>query len=79
MSSITGFTPSFMGLITTGVLIFIVLILLLKHFDKINDKDRIIILLLLCIAVGVHSILHIYAEERLDWNPLENKWIPKKK
>jgi hypothetical protein len=73
------FIPSFMGLVTTGFLILIVLILLLKHFNKLGDKDRIVIFLLLSISVGIHSILHAYAEERLDWNPLENKWIPKKR
>ena len=73
------YTPSFIGLITTGLLLLITIVLIFVNYKRINGKEWISIFLLLTIAIGVHSILHAYVEERLDWNPMEGKWVPKKK
>jgi hypothetical protein len=75
---LADYTPSFLGLATTGILILLSIVLMIKDRKRIQEKEWISIILLLTIAVGIHSILHAYAEERLDWNPMEGKWVPKR-
>lgn len=73
-----NYTPSFIGLCITGLLILIALIYIVKFYKRIDNANWIIVILLLTIAIGIHSMLHAYAEERLDWNPIEGKWVPKR-
>lgn len=60
--------PSFLGLAIGGILIGLAIILLLM---KKQDFRLIGIILLLSIAVSVHSILHFGEEIVYGWNPLE--------
>ncbi len=60
-------TPSFLGLAFGGILIGIALVLLL--LNKLNTR-LIVIILLLSIAVSVHSILHFGEEVVYNYNPL---------
>jgi hypothetical protein len=69
-------TPSFLGLIITGFLNLLAVILLIIHFTSINSVLLIQYVLLLCISIGIHSILHFQQEIERDFNPLEGKWIP---
>lgn len=60
--------PSFLGLAFGGILIGVALVLLL--LNKPNTK-LISIILLLSIAISVHSILHFGEEVIYNWNPLQ--------
>jgi hypothetical protein len=61
--------PSFLGLVFSGMLIGIALILMLAI--KVNMM-KISIILLLSIAISVHSILHFGEEVVYGWNPIAN-------
>jgi hypothetical protein len=60
-------TPSFLGLAFGGILIGVALVLLL--LNKPNTR-LVMIVLLLSIAVSVHSILHFGEEIVYSYNPL---------
>lgn len=64
--------PSFIGLAFGGILIGVAIVLLLM---KKQDNKLIGIILLLSIAVSVHSILHFGEEIVYGWNPLEGSPI----
>ena len=71
--------PSYFGLATTGVLIFIALILLFLELQKNNNALSGVILinliLFLSTVIGIHSILHFMAEISYNYNPMETgKW-----
>lgn len=61
--------PSFLGLAIGGILIGVAIIML---FMKKQDTRLIVILLLLSIAISVHSILHFGEEVVYGFNPLKN-------
>jgi disulfide bond formation protein DsbB len=61
--------PSFLGLAIGGILIGVAIIML---FMKKQDTRRIVILLLLSIAISIHSILHFGEEVVYGFNPLQN-------
>ena len=60
--------PSFLGLAFGGILIGVAAVLLL--IGKTNTR-LIAIILLLSIAISVHSILHFYEEIVYGFNPLK--------
>lgn len=66
--------PSFLGLMAGGFLILIALIVILLNYQKINQIESIYILLLLCIAISTHSLLHSNEEIYFKFNPLVGKW-----
>ncbi len=68
MVYISRMRPSFLGLAFGGILIGVALVLLL--LNKPNTR-LITIILLLSIAVSVHSILHFGEEVVYGWNPLQ--------
>jgi hypothetical protein len=70
--------PSFIGHIMNGLLLFFALWMFYNNWNTIDKTNIIIIIILLSIAIGIHSILHHCEEIYYDFNPLENKWIPKK-
>jgi ABC-type uncharacterized transport system permease subunit len=57
------FKPSFLGFIFNGIVLGIVIILFFMYFDKLNKNDIVISIILLSIAIGIHSMLH-YREEK---------------
>jgi hypothetical protein len=67
--------PSYLGLVATGFLILIALILLFTELGKINGEltglKLINLILFLSTAIGIHSILHFMAEVRYNYNPME--------
>lgn len=69
--------PSFLGLIATGFLNLAAVILILVNSASMSAIMWIQVLLLLCISIGIHSILHFYEEIKYKFNPLEGKWTPK--
>ena len=64
--------PSMNGLLLTGLLLLIILIIFAKNYDqflKLNYYQQIALLSLLSLAIGVHSILHLGAETVYGFNP----------
>ncbi len=65
-------TPSMNGLILTGFLMLIMVIIFAKNysqFGKLNYYQQITLLSLLTLAIGIHSILHLGAEIFYGVNP----------
>lgn len=68
--------PSMNGLILTGLLLLIIVIIFAKNYSqfiKLNYYQQIALLSLLSLAIGVHSILHLGAETVYGFNPY--KWF----
>ena len=68
--------PSMNGLILTGFLMLIVVIIFAKNyrqFSKLNYYQQIILLSLLTLTIGIHSMLHLGAEIFYGFNPY--KWF----
>ncbi len=64
--------PSMNGLILTGFLMLIIVIIFAKNyrqFSKLNYYQQIILLSLLTLTIGIHSILHLGAEIFYGFNP----------
>lgn len=66
--------PSFLGLIASGFIILISLIVIIINYTKITSIESIYILLLLCIAISAHSLLHSNEEIYFGFNPLIGNW-----
>jgi hypothetical protein len=68
--------PSMNGLILTGVLLLIIVIIFAKNYSqflKLNYYQQIALLSLLSLAIGIYSMLHLGAEVFYDFNPY--KWF----
>ena len=64
--------PSMNGLLLTGLILLIILIIFAKNYEqflKLNYYQQIALLSLLSLAIGVHSILHLGAETVYGFNP----------
>lgn len=74
--------PSYLGLGVSGTLIFLVVVVLIYNMFSQNGITRmdlgiynsLVLLTLLSIAVGIHSLGHAYSEVNFGFNPLEGKW-----
>jgi hypothetical protein len=67
--------PSMNGLILTGFLLLIIVIIFAKNYNqflKLNYYQQIALLSLLSLAIGIHSMLHLGAEVFYGFNPY--KW-----
>lgn len=71
--------PSFLGLVASGLLLLIALIVFIINYRKIDEEDMVMILLLFGIAVAAHSIQHAIEEIFFGFNPLIGQWFPKDK
>lgn len=68
--------PSFWANGIQGLLILVLLIVMCMWWNDIKNKyEKIIIISLLALVIGVHGLLHLGLEKIYDWNPLEGKWI----
>ena len=68
--------PSMNGLLFTGLLLLIIVIIFAKNYSqflKLNYYQQIALLSLLSLAIGVHSMLHLGAEVFYGFNPY--KWF----
>lgn len=68
--------PSMNGLILTGFLFLIIVIIFAKNYSKflkLNYYQQITLLSLLSLAIGIHSILHLGGEVFYGFNPY--KWF----
>ncbi len=68
--------PSLNSLFITGTILIIVFILLVtsyKQFLRLNNVNKINILLLLSIAMGIHGLVHLGVEQQYGFNPYN--WV----
>ncbi len=64
--------PSMNGLILTGFLMLIIIIIFAKNYSqflKLNYYQQLTLLSLLSLAIGIHSMLHLGAEVFYGFNP----------
>ena len=69
-------SPSMTSLFLTGMIIFIILILMIKNYKSIiglNYYQKIMLLTSLTIAIGSHGLMHLGAEKQYNFNPYT--WI----
>ncbi len=67
-------TPSMMSLFATGILILFILVILvsnLNDFNLLNYVNKITLLSLICIAIGIHGLIHLGVEVNYKYNPLK--------
>ncbi len=71
--------PSFIASALSGTIIFIALILFFINYISLSKDPYkfIVILSLIGIGFGVHSISHYYEEIYYDFNPFIGKWSGK--
>ena len=68
--------PSLLGLFAGGFLILAALIVFARKAKAVSPVKLISVLLLLSIAVSVHSLLHSNEEIYFKFNPLAGQWRP---
>ena len=70
---------SFIASALSGTIIFIAFILFCINFKSIskNPYEFIVILSLIGIGFGIHSVSHYYEEIYYDFNPFVGKWSGK--
>jgi len=71
--------PSFIASALSGTIIFAALILFFINYKSIyqNPYQLIVILSLIGIGFGIHSLSHYYEEIYYDFNPFIGKWSGK--
>ena len=68
--------PSFNSLFLTGILILSIFIIFVMNFNKIMTLgiyQKITLLSIITIAIGVHGIIHLGLEVNYGFNPY--KWV----
>ncbi len=66
--------PSFYALVITGVISFIVVLIILTNFTsmmKLGPNKKIAVLSLVGLTIGVHGLLHLGMESVYNYNPME--------
>jgi hypothetical protein len=64
--------PSLNSLFITGLILLLIVIILIKHYDSImrmNYYEKIMLLSSLTIAVGSHGLMHLGVEKQYNFNP----------
>lgn len=65
--------PSFYALVSTGFLLLIIFITIIKNFTQTKNQspnNLITLLALITIALGVHGLLHLGLEYVYNYNPI---------
>lgn len=68
--------PSLNSLFVTGMLLFFILIIIVRHFKefmRLPMTQKLVVLSLISIAIGSHGMLHLGAEYVYGFNPY--KWF----
>lgn len=71
--------PSFIASMFNGLLMLVVLIYTVIYWKELSNYERIVIMSLIALQIGLHGLLHHIEEISYDWNPLEGRWIPKER
>lgn len=69
--------PSMSALLLTGLLLLSILIIFLfnfNRFSKLNYYQKIIILSLITLAIGIHGVIHLGVESVYGFNPYKWFW-----
>ncbi len=64
--------PSLNSLFVTGLLLLSIFIIFVKNYSRItilNFYQKIILLSILTIAVGIHGLIHLGVEVQYNFNP----------
>ena len=72
MLSYLVMAPSMNGLLFTGLLLLIIVVIFANNYSqflKLNYYQQIALLSLLSLAIGVHSLLHLGSEVFYGFNP----------
>lgn len=64
--------PSFIGFLMQGILLAFFVVYFINNYKMLSKKDIMLYILLLSIAMGLHSIIHDREERYYGFNPLEN-------
>lgn len=64
--------PSFFGFLMQGILLAFFVVYFVNNYNVLSKKDIMLYILLLSIAIGLHSIIHDREERYYGFNPLEN-------
>ncbi len=67
-------TPSLLSLFATGLLILYIVVILFSNtndFNSLTYVNKITLLALLCIAIGIHGLIHLGVEVNYKYNPLK--------
>lgn len=65
-------TPSINSLFLTGIILLIVFYIFITNitsFYKLNFYNKLYILSLICLTIGIHGILHLGVETKYNFNP----------
>jgi hypothetical protein len=68
--------PSLNSLFLTGILILYILVIFLMNFTeimKLGLYQKLTIISLITIAIGIHGLIHLGVEVNYDFNPY--KWF----
>lgn len=65
--------PSFIGGMINGLLMVVVIAMTVMYWTQLSDYQRIIIMSLLGLLIGVHALLHHIEEIYYHFNPLERQ------
>uniref|UniRef100_A0A6C0BLM1 Fatty acid desaturase n=1 Tax=viral metagenome TaxID=1070528 RepID=A0A6C0BLM1_9ZZZZ len=68
--------PSYLAAGMNGVLMAGVVILALIYWSIMDGYQKVMVISLISVQLGVHAILHHIEEIYYDFNPLEGKWSP---
>lgn len=66
--------PSMIGMAVTGVMTLYLIYLyyiMMNNSDHVSLYQQMVVLSLISLLIGIHSILHLGAEYHYDYNPLE--------
>ena len=70
-------SPSFLSLIATGILLLTIIIIAIPNYNNFLQLDyitKIQLLTLLCIAIGIHGLIHLGFEQFYNYNPIKSNF-----
>ena len=72
MSRIYLSTPSFYAHVLSSLLLLAIFIVIVRNYHSVNlsTYELLVILLLLSITTGIHSLSHLALEKAYNFNPL---------
>ena len=69
--------PSLVATAIHGIIMTIVIIMTVVHWNTLTNYRKIIIISLLSIQIAIHAVLHHILEIYYDFNPLDGKYTPR--
>jgi len=67
--------PSLIGHVISGFILFIAMIILYINRQNLKGVELANVLIMLSVALTLHSMFHLFAEAYFNFNPLEGKFI----